>query len=112
GGAINSPQLLMLSGVGPADHLKSSGISVIADLPGVGENLQDHLMVAVTYECTQPISMASAESLKNVVNYLLFHRGPLTSNVAEAGGFVRTNADLPAPDLQLIFGPVYYLNHG
>src|SRR5581483_7051455 len=97
GGAINSPQLLMLSGVGPADHLKSLGLPVIADLPGVGENLQDHLMVAVSYECTQPISMASAESLKNVVSYLLFHRGPLTSNVAEAGGFVKTNPDLPAP---------------
>lgn len=112
GGAINSPQLLMLSGIGDADRLKQAGISTVLDLPGVGENLQDHLFVAVAYACTQPVTLASAEGLRNVANYLLFKRGPLTSNVAEAGAFIRTDSSLPAPNLQFHFGPVYYLNHG
>ncbi|MFY9585018.1 MAG: choline dehydrogenase [Candidatus Acidiferrales bacterium] len=112
GGTVNSPQLLLLSGIGPADHLKPLGIPVVTDLPGVGQNLQDHLIVAVSYQCTRPVSMASAKSLANLLQYLLFKRGMLTSNVAEAGGFVRTRPDLPAADLQFIFGPLYYLNHG
>jgi choline dehydrogenase len=112
GGAINSPQLLMLSGIGPAEHLNSHAIPVVLDLPGVGENLQDHLMISVAYESTKPISMATAESFGNILKYMLFKRGPLTSNVGEAGGFVKTSPDLPIPDLQLLFGPVYYLNHG
>ncbi len=112
GGTINSPQLLMLSGIGPADHLRALGIPVVVDLPGVGKNLQDHLIVAVAYECTQPVSMARAGSLANLLKYLLFKKGMLASNVAEAGGFFKTQADQPVPDLQFIFGPVYYLNHG
>lgn len=112
GGAINSPQLLMLSGVGPADELRRHGIEPVADMPGVGRNLQDHLIVAVAYACTRPVSLASAEAGRNVANYLLFKKGPLTSNVAEAGGFMRTRAGLAAPDLQFHFGPVYYLSHG
>ncbi len=112
GGTINSPQVLLLSGIGPADHLKSLGISVNVDLPGVGQNLQDHLAIGVAYACTQPISLASAESIGNLLNYLLFKKGPLTSNVAEAGGFVKTQPDLRTPDLQLHFGPVYFRDHG
>ena len=112
GGSVNSPQLLMLSGIGPADELKRLGISPVIDLPGVGQNLQDHLFVAVAYACTQPISLASAEAKLNIAKYLLFKKGPLTSNVGEAGGFVKTDSSLPAPDLQFHFGPVYYLNHG
>jgi len=112
GGAINSPQLLMLSGIGDAERLKQAGISTVLDLPGVGENLQDHLFVAVAYSCTQPVSLANAETLRNLANYLLFKKGPLTSNVAEAGAFVKTDSSLPAPDLQFLFGPAYYLNHG
>lgn len=112
GGAVNSPQLLMLSGIGPADELKRLSIAPVVDLQGVGQNLQDHLFVSVAYACTKPISLASAEAMKNVANYLLFKRGPLTSNVGEAGGFVKTGAHSPAPDLQFHFGPVYYLNHG
>jgi choline dehydrogenase len=112
GGAINSPQLLMLSGVGPADHLAGLDIPVIADLPGVGQNLQDHLMAGVIHACTRPVSLAGAETLPNIANYLLFKRGPLTSNIGEAGAFVRTRPDLPAPDLELIFGPAYYMRHG
>ncbi len=106
GGAINSPQLLMLSGVGPADHLRGFGIRVVADLPGVGENLQDHLLCGVAYECRQPVSLATAESLPNFFRYLM-GGGPLTSNVAEAGAFPRS---LPA--IQYHFAPVYYLEHG
>jgi choline dehydrogenase len=112
GGAVNSPHLLMLSGIGPADHLKTLGIPLVTDLPGVGQNLQDHLMIAVAYDCLKPISLAGAETLWNLLNYLLFSKGPLTSNVGEAGGFVKTRPDLPFPDLQLVFGPVYYINHG
>lgn len=112
GGVINSPQLLMLSGVGPADHLRALDIPVVADLPGVGRNLQDHLAVVVAHECIRPVSMASAETIGNILKFLLFRTGPLTSNVAEAGAFVRVNSDRAAPDLELIFGPVFYINHG
>ncbi len=112
GGSINSPQVLMLSGVGPADHLKALDIPVVADLPGVGENLQDHLLAGAQYECKQPISMATAETLKNFAGYLLFKRGPLCSNIAEAGAFLKTKAELKAPDLELLLAPTYYMNHG
>jgi choline dehydrogenase len=112
GGAINSPQILFLSGVGPADELKKLGIPVVADLPGVGKNLQDHPVVAVAYECKQPITMATVETLANLLKYMLFKRGPFTSNVAESGGFIRTRPELSAPDLQFHFAPVFYLEHG
>jgi choline dehydrogenase len=112
GGAVNSPQLLMLSGIGPADHLNDLGIAVVADSPGVGQNLQDHLLAGVTYECTQPVSLADAEKAKHLLNYLLFRKGPLTSNVPEAGGFIKTKNDLESPDLEIIFAPVYYMSHG
>ena len=112
GGAVNSPQLLMLSGVGPAKHLEEVGIEVRADLPGVGENLQDHMFLPVAYQCTKPVSLAKAESLSSYVRYLFFRRGMLTSCIAEAGGFLRTRADADRPNLQYHFGPVYYLNHG
>ena len=112
GGGVNSPQLLLLSGVGPAAHLKSLGISVIADSAGVGQNLQDHLIVPVAFECTQPISLAAADTLLNLLKYLLLRRGPFTSNVGEAGAFARTRPDLPEADVQLHFGPAYYLDHG
>jgi choline dehydrogenase len=111
-GAVNSPQLLLLSGIGPADHLKYLDIPVVMDLPGVGDNLQDHLVGAVACACTQPLSMAGAGTPANLLRYLLLKTGPLTSNVAEAGGFVKTRPDLPAPDLQLFFAPAYYLDHG
>jgi choline dehydrogenase len=111
-GAVNSPQILLLSGVGPAVELKRIGIPTIHDLPGVGENLQDHLMVSVGYLCEKPVSMASAESLPNLLRYVLFKRGPLVSNVAEAGIFQRTRPGLEVPDLQVLFGPAYYVNHG
>jgi len=111
-GSINSPQVLMLSGIGPADHLRALGIPVVQDLPGVGQNLQDHLSSPVLYASKQAVSLASAESVNNVLSYLLFKKGPLTSNVAEAAAFYRTRDDFPAPDLELIFAPVYYMEHG
>jgi choline dehydrogenase len=112
GGTVNSPQLLLLSGIGPADEIRRGGIRVIHDLPGVGKNLQDHLMVSVGYLCTKPVSLANADSLGNYLRYLVFKSGPLVSNVAEAGIFRRTRAGLREPDLQLLFGPAYYVNHG
>jgi choline dehydrogenase len=104
GGAINSPQLLMLSGVGPAGD--------VADVPGVGQNLQDHLVTGVMHACTQPVTLAGAETLANLFRYLFFKRGMLTSNIAEAGAFVRVRGDAPAADVELIFGPTYYMSHG
>ena len=112
GGTVNSPQLLMLSGIGPADELKAAGISAIQDLPGVGKNLQDHPMVSVGYLCTQKISLDGAETLGNLLRWLLWKNGPLASNVAEAGLFLRTRVGLGVPDLQLLFGPAYYRGHG
>ncbi len=112
GGAINSPQLLMLSGIGPADHLRSIGVEVAVDLPGVGENLQDHLLLALTYKCKKPITLAGAETLGNLLRYLLLRKGPLTSNIGEAAGFIKTSSEKSAPDLEAIFAPVYFMNHG
>ena len=112
GGAVNSPHLLLLSGIGPADHLDEHGIDVVRDSPGVGRNLQDHLLVGLVYECVEPISLEDAESLWNFAKYLLFKRGPFTSNVGEAGAFVRTASDLDAPDVQIPFAPVNYVNRG
>ena len=112
GGAVNSPQLLMLSGVGAGDRLQELGIPVVVDLPGVGKNLQDHSVTGVVCECTQPISLDAVNPLTNTLKYLLFRRGPLTSNVGEAGGFVKTRSDLTVPDLQFHFAPAYFVNHG
>ena len=112
GGSINSPQLLLLSGIGPANEISRAGIRPTHDLPGVGKNLQDHVMVSVGYLCTKPVSMATAESLPNLIRYFILKRGPLVSNVAEAGIFLRTSDASQRPDLQLLFGPAYYVNHG
>jgi choline dehydrogenase len=102
----------MLSGIGDAEHLRSVGLPVAADLPGVGQNLQDHLLVALPFECRSPLSLASAESLVNIAKFLVLRNGPLTSNVAEAGSFIRSDPSLQAPDIQMVFGPAYYIQHG
>ncbi|MGB1252039.1 MAG: GMC family oxidoreductase [Candidatus Promineifilaceae bacterium] len=112
GGAINSPQLLMLSGIGDAAHLQEMGITPVVDLPGVGQNLQDHLAIAVAWHCKQKVSLAHAESVPSLLNYLIRGRGPLTSNVGEAGGFIKIEDDAHAPDLQFHFAPVFFLRHG
>jgi len=111
-GAIGSPQLVMLSGIGPAEHLRTLDIPVLCDLPGVGANLQDHLALPVAYECTQPISLAGAETITNLIRYMAFKTGPLTSNVGEAGGFVKTSTGCPTPDVQYHFAPGYFIEHG
>jgi len=113
GGSVNSPQLLMLSGIGPADHLRRLGIPARCDLAGVGENLQDHLAVSVAWHCTQPISLRQAGSASARQQYEQSGRGPLSSNIAEGGGFVRVlAADDAIPDLQFHFTPCWYLQHG
>ena len=112
GGAINSPQLLLLSGVGPADALRALGIGVVADLPGVGGNLQDHPAVGVCIQSTQPVSLFEAETAENLQEFAQNQRGPFTSNVGETGAFLKTDAAKEEPDLQYHFAPVYYIDHG
>jgi choline dehydrogenase len=111
-GAIGSPHILLLSGIGPAAQLKSVGIDVVVDSPEVGENLHDHLVTAVIVACPQPITLVSAESVANLLKYFLLRRGMLTSCVGEAATLVRSRPELNAPDLELIFAPVPYMDHG
>ncbi len=115
-GAYATPKLLMLSGVGPADHLREHGIGVVADLPGVGGNLQDHLYAPMIYRCRTDETLDQAEWLTrapfHLLDYLLAGRGPFTSPICEAGGFFRSDPSLDAPDLQFHFGPVYFYDHG
>ncbi|MFI1235088.1 GMC family oxidoreductase [Nocardia salmonicida] len=109
-GAYGSPQLLLLSGVGPADQLPLFQIPVLADLP-VGEGLQDHLMVMLNY-LTEHESLMTALSPQNLELLQSQGRGPLTSNVGEAGGFVRTDPGLPGPDVQFHQAPVLFYDEG
>src|SRR5690349_4750864 len=110
GGAINSPQLLQLSGIGPAGLLRGLGIPVVADLPGVGENLQDHLEVYVQHRCTQPVSMQpylqKRRWLGTGARWLFLRSGPGATNHFEAGGFVRSNDDVDYPNLMFHFLPI------
>jgi choline dehydrogenase len=108
GGAFNSPQLLLLSGIGNKDNLQALGIEVVKDLPGVGRNLQDHLMVEVSYYCTQPVSLAGANDKEQEELFAAEQKGMLTSNEAEAGGFVKLNHESPVPELQFHFCPVLF----
>ncbi|GAC1442486.1 MAG: GMC family oxidoreductase N-terminal domain-containing protein [Mycobacteriales bacterium] len=113
GGAINTPQLLLLSGVGPADELRELGIEVVADSPNVGRNLQDHISIGAGFRTAGAVSYFEADKrIGPIANWLLRRRGPFASPVAEAGGFVRTDPALPAPDLQLLFGPALFVQHG
>ena len=112
GGAVNTPQLLMLSGIGPKAHLASLGIDCVADLPGVGQNLQDHLVAPIAYHCKEPVSIGKADNLFNLLRFFLMKRGPFTSNVAEAGAFVRFDGTVNVPDFQIHFGPAIFLKHG
>jgi choline dehydrogenase-like flavoprotein len=109
-GAYQSPQILMLSGVGPADHLAMVGIPPLHELP-VGEGLQDHPATWITYTTDQP-SLLTAESEENLGLLMTEGRGPLTSNFAESGGFLRTGDGLPAPDVQLHMIPVLFPEAG
>jgi choline dehydrogenase len=110
GGAINSPQLLQLSGIGNARELEALGVEVVHDLPGVGENLQDHLEVYVQYACTQPVSMQPAlDTWKRPfigAQWLFLRSGPGATNHFEAGGFVRSNDEVAYPNLMFHFLPL------
>jgi choline dehydrogenase-like flavoprotein len=109
-GSYHTPQLLMLSGIGPADELAQLGIPVIEDL-SVGDGLQDHPMVLLNY-LTDAESLMTAGTLANVELLTAEGRGPLTSNIGEAGGFVRTRAELDAPDVQFHAAPVLFYEEG
>ncbi|TDD36858.1 choline dehydrogenase [Actinomadura sp. KC06] len=111
GGAVNSPQLLMLSGIGPADHLRSLGIDVLADSP-VGQRLQDHPFVTVMFATPRTKALWELAHRRSLALYQAFARGPYASNIAEAGGFVRTVEGLPAPDLQYHVLPSPFVKQG
>ncbi|MEQ8707412.1 MAG: choline dehydrogenase [Rhodospirillales bacterium] len=109
GGVVNSPQLLMLSGIGPGEHLRSTGIDVVHDLPGVGQNLQDHLLVRVQHACLQPITMHSLlradRAVRAVVQAMLFGSGPASKFPLLTGALVKTRPELDDPDIQCHFLP-------
>ena len=115
-GAINSPQILMLSGVGPEEELKNHGIKVISALNGVGENLQDHLETYVQYECTKPVTLYSSFNPINMaligLQWFLFKKGIAAHSNLEIGGFIRTNEMVDYPNMQYHFFPSLVIDHG
>jgi len=115
-GAINSPHLLLLSGIGPAEQLRAVGGEVIHHLPGVGRNLQDHINVNIIAACTEKITLdgmsGGLAALKVALEFALYHTGPGTSNVAEAGAFVSSCGDDETPDIQFHFIPAQVIDHG
>jgi choline dehydrogenase len=110
-GAINSPRLLLLSGIGPTEELKAIGIQSLHDLPGVGKNLHDQLEVFITAECSKPMSYSGEDrfpkSMMNALQYGLYRTGPATATVTEAGAFVRSSEGVRSPDIQLHMLPAY-----
>jgi choline dehydrogenase len=112
GGAVNSPQLLLLSGIGPAGQLRGLDIPVVVDSPGVGANLSDHPIVTAMWGTPRTRGLWELAGPRNLARWQLLHSGPLTSNVAEAGGFWRSDPTLPAPDIQWHVLPVPYQNYG
>jgi choline dehydrogenase-like flavoprotein len=114
GGAVNTPQLLMCSGIGPADHLRQRGIECVVDLAGVGANLQDHLCaiaIALSPEGVRS-SLVAAQAPRQLANWVARGKGMLSSNVGEALAMVRTDPSAPAADIELIFAPVPFIDHG
>ena len=113
-GTFNSPQLLMLSGLGPAQELRAHGIEVVKDIPGVGNNLNDHLSVSVRHTCPLPVSLKKWDRplgrLRVGARWLFFKSGVAASNLWEATGFVRTRVGVRWPDVQLDFLPLAYRN--
>ena len=116
GGAINSPQLLMLSGIGPGDELARHGIHVVRSLPGVGQNLHDHLNTSVKYACRQPVTLYGADRFpRNLLiglQYLLFKSGAGATMHTEAGCFIKTDPGLALPDIQHHFIPALVYDNG
>lgn len=110
-GAINSPRLLLLSGIGPAEELAAAGVPTIHDLPGVGKNLQDQLEVYITAECSGPLSYSGEDRWHRAalhgLQWALYKTGPATATITEAGAFIRSSADVRSPDVQLHFLPAY-----
>ncbi|MDE3114271.1 MAG: choline dehydrogenase [Pseudomonadota bacterium] len=115
GGAVNTPQLLMLSGIGNADVLRRFEIDVVSALNGVGQNLQDHLDCSIQYECSQPITLYSPANplaaAKTGLQYLLFGTGLATGQGLESGAFLKSRPDLETPDLQLHFVAALMFDH-
>ena len=111
-GAINSAQLLMLSGIGDPDQLRAAGVQPRHELIGVGANLQDHLACAIVMHCPKPVTLFAADSRAQLVRFLLGRRGMLTSTVNEAVAFLRSDPALAAPDLELVWLPVPVLGEG
>jgi choline dehydrogenase len=115
GGAMNSPRLLLLSGIGPADELRELGVEVVHDLPGVGKNLQDHMDVYLTAETT-PVSFNESDRPDRVIlyglEYLMFKNGPMTACVCEAGAFTRSSDEVSTPDIQIHCLPAFVIDHG
>jgi choline dehydrogenase len=111
-GAIGSPQLLMLSGVGPADHLHEHNIAVMAENAGVGSNLSDHPVVPAIWSAPKTRSLWEKAGPRNLARWQLMHSGPMTTNIAEAGGFTRTDPALVAPDIQWHVLPVPFVDGG
>ncbi|MCY4171087.1 MAG: choline dehydrogenase [Bacteroidetes bacterium] len=116
GGAVNSPKLLLLSGVGPASELTPLGIQVEHDLPGVGKNFQDHMDVYLAAESRQPISYNGHDrwnkALLHGIQYLLYKTGPVTASVCEAGCFLKSSPNVRSPDIQIHCLPAYVVDHG
>ena len=111
-GAVGSPHLLLLSGIGAGSELAAAGIRPRHELPGVGKGLRDHLANGILVATAGAETLHTAESIPNLLRWLLRRRGPLTSNVAEGAAFVRTRATLAAPDLELLFAPVLFEEEG
>ncbi len=111
-GAIGSPHLLMLSGIGHPEELRAAGVAPRHELPGVGRNLQDHPFLTLMWEVSETNTLYGADAPKYLAQWLLRKTGPLTSTVAEVVAFVRTRAGLPAPDIQFHAGSAYYEDHG
>jgi choline dehydrogenase len=112
GGSYNSPQLLMLSGVGPAEHLTMREVEVLLDRPNVGANLSDHPATQLVWTTPEPESLLLALEPAALEQYEATQTGPFASNLAEAGGFTRVGADAPAPDIQFHVAPVHIVDEG
>ena len=116
GGSINSPQLLMLSGLGEAEQLAEHGIGVVRDLPGVGKNLQDHLQARLVYKCNEPTLNDEVSTIfgqaRIGLKYLLFRSGPMTMAASLATGFMKTREDVETPDIQFHVQPLSAENPG
>src|SRR5678816_2137307 len=116
GGAITSPKLLLLSGIGPAEELGPLGIRVVHDLPGVGRNLHDHLNVQVITGCNPPLSYDNWDRpipfVKFGLQFLLFNTGIATSNICEGAAFLRSGPAAATPDIQMHFMPLIWIDYG